>query len=58
MEEERKGFAYYVSKEQIDDYRKWSAKRKLEWLFLANKMRKELPEKTRKIQDDFRKGII
>ena len=58
MEENRKGFTYYVSQEQMDEYIKWPVERRLKWLFLANKMRKSLPRKTIELQEAFRQGKI
>jgi hypothetical protein len=58
MEEKRKGFAYYVSREQIDEYRSWAVERRLEWLYLGNKLRKSLPRETIEIQEAFRQGKI
>lgn len=58
MENQGKGFSYTVSKEQLDDYRKWPVERRLKWLYLANKMRKSLPRKTVEIQELFRSGKI
>ena len=58
MEQEKKGFSYTVRREQIAEYRKWSIERRLQWLFLANKMRKYLPKRTIEIQEAFRKGEI
>ena len=58
MTEEKKGFTYTVSKEQIDEYRTWPLDRRLKWLFLANKMRKLLSKKTIEIQEAFREGKI
>jgi hypothetical protein len=58
MENRGKGFTYTVSKEQLDDYRKWPMERRLKWLFSANKMRKSLPRKTIEIQELFRSGKI
>ena len=52
------GFTYTVSREQIDEYRKWPLDRRLKWLFYANKMRKLLPKKTIEIQEAFRQGKI
>jgi hypothetical protein len=46
------------SQPQIAEYRKWSIERRLQWLFLANKMRKFLPKRTIEIQEAFRKGEI
>jgi hypothetical protein len=58
MEQEKKGFSYTVEPEQIAEYRKWSIERRLQWLFLANKMRKSFPKRTIEIQEAFRKGEI
>ncbi len=58
MENQRKGFSYTVSKEQLDDYRKWPIERRLKWLYFANKMRNSLPRKTIEIQELFRNGKI
>jgi hypothetical protein len=58
MEKPGKGFTYTVSKEQMDDYRKWPVERRLKWLYFANKMRKSLPRKTIEIQELFRSGKI
>jgi hypothetical protein len=57
-EVQNKGFTYSVSREQIDEYRKWSPDRRLRWLFQANKMRKLLPKKTIEIQEAFRQAKI
>jgi hypothetical protein len=58
MEERKKGFGYYVSREQIDEYRSWSIERRLEWLYIGNKLRKSLPRKIIEIQEAFRQGKI
>jgi len=58
MEEKRKGFTYYVSREQIDEYRSWSIDRRLKWLYLGNKLRRSLPRKIIEIQEAFRQGKI
>jgi len=58
MEGIGKGFTYYVSQEQMDEYIKWPIERRLQWLFLANKMRKSLPRKTIEFQEAFRQGKI
>jgi hypothetical protein len=50
MEERRRGFTYSVSREQIDEYRLWPIERRLQWLFLANKMGKALPRKRLKFR--------
>jgi len=56
--EEKKGFSYILTKEQIDEYRSWPVERRLRWLFTANKMRRDLPKKTIEIQEAFRQGKI
>jgi len=58
MEKQKKGFAYTVSREQIDEYRKWPLDRRLQWLFLGNKMRKSLSQKTVELQEAFRQAKI
>lgn len=58
MGKKAKGFAYFVSREQIDEYRKWPLERRLRWLFLANKLRRSLPARTVELQEAFRSGKI
>jgi hypothetical protein len=58
MTEQKGGFTYSVSLEQIEEYRKWPLDRRLKWLFYVNKMRKLLPRKTIEIQEAFRQGKI
>ena len=58
MAEQKKGFTYTVSQEQIDEYTKWPLERRLRWLFQANKMRRLLPQKTIEIQEAFRQAKI
>jgi hypothetical protein len=58
MRKQNKGFSYTVGREQIDEYRRWPIERRLQWLFLANKMRKSLPKKTIKLQEAFREAKI
>jgi len=58
MEDQKKGFTYTVSKEQLDEYFRWPIERRLKWLYLANKMRKSLPRKTIEIQELFRSGKL
>ena len=58
MTEQKKGFTYTVSREQIDEYMKWPLDRRLKWLYQANKMRKFLSPKTIEIQEAFRQGKI
>jgi len=56
--DEKKGFSYTLTKEQIDQYCSWPIERRLKWLFIANKMRRYLPKKTIEIQEAFREGKI
>jgi hypothetical protein len=56
--EEKKGFSYILTKEQIEEYRFWPIERRLKWLFFANKMRKYLPQNIIEIQEAFRQGKI
>jgi hypothetical protein len=58
MEEKKKGFAYFVSREQIDEYRSWPMERRLKWLYFGNKLRKSLPRRIIEIQEAFRQGKI
>jgi len=58
IEKSSKGFSYTVDWAQIQKYRSWSPERRLQWLFLANKMRRTLPSKTIELQEAFRKGKI
>ncbi len=58
MEKDRKGFSYYVSQEQIEEYRSWPIERRLQWLFLANKMRRSLPQRIIDLHEAFRDGRI
>lgn len=58
MEDQKKGFTYTVSKEQVDEYLRWPIERRLKWLYFANKMRKSLPRKTIEIQELFRSGDL
>ena len=53
-----KGFYYHVSREQIEEYRTWSYRRRLEWLLAGNRLRQALPRKIIAIQDLFRRGEI
>lgn len=54
--DETKGFSYYVSDEQLKEYGSWPLEKRLAWLYAGNKLRKQLPEKNREIQDAFRRG--
>jgi hypothetical protein len=56
--EQKKGFTYTVSHEQMDEYANWPLDRRLKWLFQANKMRRLLPQRTIEIQEAFRQAKI
>jgi hypothetical protein len=58
MEERKKGFNYFVSGEQIDEYRSWPMERRLQWLLYGNKLRKSLPKRTVEPQEAFRHSKI
>jgi len=55
---ENKGFSYTLSREQINEYCSWPVERRLKWLFMANKLRRDLPKKIIEIQEAFRKGRV
>lgn len=56
--ESKKGFSFYVGREQIKAYRLWPIERRLAWLYQGNVFRRLLPSKIIKRQEDFRKGRI
>jgi hypothetical protein len=56
MEQKRKGFGYVLTEDQIETYRTWPIARRLQWLYVANKMRMSLPRKTKAIQETFRQN--
>lgn len=56
--EEKKGFSYILTEEQIEEYRSWPVERRLKWLFIANKFRRYFSKKTIEIQEAFRQGKI
>ena len=53
-----KGFSYILTKGQINEYRSWPIERRLKWLFIANKLRRDLPKKIIEIQEAFRQGKV
>ena len=56
--EKKKGFSYILNKDQIEEYRRWPLERRLQWLYFANKLRRDLPRKIIEIQEAFRKGVV
>ena len=49
------GYAGMVSRQTIEEYRKWPMERRLRWLMAGIRLRRSLPEKTVALQDAFRK---
>ena len=58
MDKKKIGFSYILNKEQIEEYRSWPLERRLQWLYFANKLRRDLPKKIIEIQEAFREGRI
>ena len=58
MDKKKKGFSYILNKEQIEEYRSWPLERRLQWLYFANKLRRDLPKKIIDIQEAFRQGRV
>lgn len=58
MDKKKKGFSYILNKEQIEEYRSWPLERRLQWLYFANKLRRDLPKKIIEIQEAFRQGRV
>ncbi|MFC1668551.1 hypothetical protein ACFL1T_04130 [Chlamydiota bacterium] len=54
----KKGFSYIVSKEKIKEYSSWPIAKRLEWLYMGNVLRKNLPREIIEKQDKFRKAEI
>lgn len=50
----RRGFEYFLTREQIRSYMQKPLELRLEWLYQGNMLRKHLPEHIRKRQDRFR----
>jgi hypothetical protein len=51
-----KGFRYYLSDDILERYRKKPVALRLQWLYMANVLRKGLGKKTREVLDHFREG--
>jgi hypothetical protein len=58
MDKKKKGFSYILNKDQIEEYRSWPLERRLQWLYFANKLRRDLPKKIIEIQEAFRQGRV
>jgi hypothetical protein len=52
------GFRYYLSDEMLERYQKKPVALRLQWLYMANVLRKGYSRRTIKIQDRFREGKI
>ncbi len=52
------GFRYYLSDDMLERYRKKPVALRLQWLYMANVLRKGYSRRTIKIQDRFRQGRI
>ena len=50
------GFRYYLSDEMIERYQKKPVALRLQWLYMANVLRKGYSKRTIEIQDRFREG--
>ena len=50
------GFRYYLSDEMLERYQKKTVALRLQWLYMANVLRKGYSKKTIAIQDRFREG--
>ncbi len=50
------GFRYYLTDEALLQYRKKPMVLRLQWLYMANVLRKGCDKRTIKIQDGFRQG--
>jgi hypothetical protein len=50
------GFRYYVSDEMLERYRKKPVALRLQWLYMANVLRKGYSKKTIEMQNRFREG--
>ncbi|MDH4161362.1 MAG: hypothetical protein OEW15_01570 [Nitrospirota bacterium] len=51
-----KGFRYYVSEDMLERYQKKPVSLRLQWLYMANVLRKGLSKRTIAMQDRFREG--
>jgi len=55
----KKGFSFYCTEEQINDYKKLSAKDKLNWLQEDNRfIHRIMPSGTKEIREMFRRGEL
>lgn len=50
------GFRYYLSDDMLERYRKKPIALRLQWLYMANALRRGLDKKTIERQDRFREG--
>jgi hypothetical protein len=49
-------FRYYVSDEMLERYRRKPVALRLQWLYMANVLRRGYSKKTIEMQDSFREG--
>jgi hypothetical protein len=54
-EKHRRGFAYFLTDEQLESYRRKPPALRLEWLYQGNLLRLHLPRRIRERQDRFRR---
>ena len=52
----RRGFRYYLSDEMLERYQKKPVALRLEWLYMANMLRKGYSKRIIKLQDSFREA--
>jgi hypothetical protein len=57
-DQEKHGFSYFLTDEQIKHYQEMPMEKRLEWLYLGNLLRKAFSEKLFETQDKFREGKI
>lgn len=52
----KKGFDYFLAKEQIEEYRRTPLELRLQWLYMGNQLRMGYDKKIIEVQDRFREG--
>lgn len=52
----KKGFDYFLTKEQIEEYCRTPLELRLQWLYMGNQLRMGYDKKIIEIQDRFREG--
>lgn len=56
--QEKQGFSYYLTDEQIKRYQKMPIEKRLEWLYLGNLLRKAFSEQLFDVWDKLRERKI